>query len=135
MPDLSPTLTWTAVAALLISVMWVPYVIDRIMRRGAVRTMSNPKEDDQPPSEWGFRCQRAHIVAVESFTAFAPVAIIAGLHAPANPTSGTAAMVYFIALATHFTVYTIGVPFIRTLAFAVCCLATIAIALSLLGVA
>jgi uncharacterized MAPEG superfamily protein len=130
---LPPILYWTAAAALLIALMWVPYVLDRMIQRGLIGAMSNPDEDDAPPSAWGFRCQRAHIVAVESFTAFAPLALMAGLATEDKGGSGTAALIYLCGLAAHYIVYTLGVPVLRTVAFLVCVGATVSVGLNILG--
>ena len=129
-----PILYWTVIAALMIALMWAPYIVDRMIQRGIGGALANRTEDDAPASPWAFRCQRAHIVAVESFTAFAPIALIAGLATENVGGSGHAGMVYVIALGVHYVVYTLGIPVVRTLAFLTAAGATVAVGLNALGV-
>jgi len=62
---------------------------------------------------------KAHTNAVENLVLFA--ALVLGAHAMgvSTPAIGTAAAVYFWARLVHALVYTFGVPWLRTLAFAV----------------
>jgi uncharacterized MAPEG superfamily protein len=46
-----------------------------------------------------------------------PLLIAAQLHNPQAPAPAAAGMVYFLAMLTHYLVYTAGVPALRTLAY------------------
>ncbi|WP_101068414.1 MAPEG family protein [Roseovarius salinarum] len=124
---------YTLYAALWIAVAWLPYILDRIMVRGLLGAMGNPGPHLAPQSEWAQRAMRAHTVAVESFVAFAPLAVLAAIRMPADPYPGVLAMTYFFALLAHYIVYALGIPVLRTLAFAIAALSSVAMALRLLG--
>lgn len=124
---------YTALSALWIAVAWLPYILDRIMVRGLTGAMANPAKDATPQSPWAQRAMRAHTVAVESFVAFAPLALLAAMKIPQDTFPGTLAMIYFLAILAHYFIYTFGIPVLRTLAFAVAALSTVALALRLVG--
>ncbi len=109
-------LTWTVI---LTAVMWVPYVLNRLMVRGLVGAMANPSRADKPQSEWANRMMFAHDNAVENLIIFAPLVLI--LNAADYSTQWTvlACAVYFWVRLAHAIVYTLGIPVVRTLTFAV----------------
>ena len=45
--------------------LWVPYILDRIMVRGLMAAMANPSPKDKPQSAWAQRLLAAHTNAVE----------------------------------------------------------------------
>jgi len=105
-------------ATVLTGVLWIPYILDRIMVRGMVDAVGYP-ENPKPQSPWAQRLMKAHTNAVENLVLFA--ALVLGAHAMgvSTPAIGTAAAVYFWARLVHALVYTFKVPWLRTLAFAV----------------
>lgn len=124
---------WAVLSALLVSVMWIPYIIDRIMVRGLMGAMANPSSDETPQSPWAQRQKRAHTVGVETMAAFGPIAVFAYLTIPEDGLAATFAASYFFGLLAHYVIYTIGVPVARTLAFAVASLSILGLGLRVLG--
>src|SRR5262249_7343478 len=57
--------------------LWVPYILDRIMVRGPIGAMANPGPKDKPQSAWAQRLMAAHINAVENLVVFAPLVLTA----------------------------------------------------------
>ncbi len=98
---------------------WVPYILDRLATRGIMGTFANPSPDQPRQSEWAERMIAAHYNAVENLVVFAPLILL--LHALNISTGATvaAAATYFWARLVHLVVYTLGIPVVRTLAFAV----------------
>lgn len=125
---------YTALSALWIAIAWVPYILDRIAVRGLMGALANYDRDATPQSTWAQRAKRAHTVSVESFVAFAPLAVIAMIKMPEDSYSGTLAMGFFFGIVAHYIIYVIGIPVIRTLAFALAAFSTIGLALHVLGV-
>jgi uncharacterized MAPEG superfamily protein len=99
--------------------MWVPYILDRIMVRGLMGAMDNPKRGDKPQAPWAQRLYFAHTNAVENLIIFAPLVLILDAQGHSTETTVMACAVYFWARLAHAVVYTMGVPVLRTLAFAV----------------
>jgi len=97
--------------------LWVVYMIDRIIVRGLEATLNNPGPNAIPQSPWAQRLMAAHTNAVENLVLFAPLVLI--LHVM-NISSGltiTACVLYFSARLAHAVIYTWGVPLFRTLSF------------------
>src|SRR5262249_21671363 len=57
--------------------LWVPYILDRIMVRGPIGAMANPGPKAKPHSAWAQRLMAAHIDAVENLVVFAPLVLTA----------------------------------------------------------
>lgn len=124
---------YTALSGVWIAIAWLPYILDRIMVRGLLGGMANPSPDAAPQSAWAQRAMRAHTVAVESFVAFAPLAVIASIRMPDDSYPGMLAMTYFLGIFAHYIIYCLGIPVARTLAFALASLSTLALGLHVLG--
>jgi len=129
---MSDLVFWAVLSALLVAVMWVPYILDRIMIRGLTGAMGNPSPDAKQQSAWAQRQMRAHTVAIETMAAFGPIAVFAHLTIPDDSTAGTLAMTYFLGQFAHYVVYTLGIPYVRTLSFAVASLSILALGLRVL---
>ncbi len=108
-------LVWVTV---LTAVIWIPYILDRIMVEGmtdAVGYPANPK----PQSPWAQRLKGAHYNAVENLVIFAALVLVAQDAGVSNNATIMACMIYFWVRVVHLVAYTFAVPWVRTLAFAV----------------
>jgi len=102
----------------LTAVVWIPYIVDRLMVEGiadAVGYPANPK----PQSPWARRLKAAHYNAVENLIIFAALVLVAQDAGVSNNATVTACMVYFWARVAHLVAYTFAIPLARTLAFSV----------------
>lgn len=125
---------YTALSALWIGLCFFPYILDRIIVRGLFGAMASYSPDAKPQTTWAQRAARAHTVAVESFVAFAPLAIIAMIKMPEDSYPGILAMTYFIGIFAHYWIYLFGIPVLRTLTFVLAVLSTLGLGLRVLGV-
>jgi len=123
-------LTWTVI---LTGVLWIPYILDRIMVRGLMGAMANPSPADRPQSAWAQRLQKAHINAVENLVIFATLVLTLNVLHHSTESTVLACAVYFWARLVHAVVYTLGIPVLRTLAFAVGFVAQVALVLAVFG--
>lgn len=126
-------LYWLILATLMTSLMWLPYILDRIIVRGLIPAMDNPSSDDKPQSEWAKRAMLAHKNAVENLVLFAPLVIATHILGVGTSLTATMCMVYFVARLAHYVIYTAGIPVLRTLSFAASFLSVLILALNLLG--
>jgi uncharacterized MAPEG superfamily protein len=126
-------LMWLTLTIILTGVMWIPYIVDRIIVRGPKGALANPSRKDKPQSEWAQRLYFAHSNAVENLMIFAPLVLI--LDSQGINTEGTAiaCAVYFWSRLAHVIVYVIGIPVLRTLAFAVGFAAQVALVFAVFG--
>lgn len=129
---MSIALTYLAGTALLTALMWVPYILDRILVRGLPATVGYP---EKPPSgsPWAERAKAAHANAVENLAVFAPLVLIAEMTMAGNAAVATAAQVYLWARVLHWVVYVAKVPWVRTLAFTAGWVCTVVVAWQLLA--
>ncbi len=122
------SLTWVVT---LNAVMWIPYIVNTIMVRGIMDAVGYPEEPKQL-SGWATKMKAAHYNAVENLVVFAALVLIANAAGVSNEITVTAANVYFWARVVHLLSYTMAIPWVRTLSFAVGWLCQVAIILQLL---
>jgi len=113
---MKPELYYLVLTAAFTGLLWVPYVLDRMMKWGLVPTVSYPTN---PPAlaPWAERMRKAHGNAVENLVVFAALVLAAQDAGVSNGATATAAMVYFWARVVHVAAYTFAIPWVRTLAF------------------
>ena len=126
-------LYWLTLTLLMTALFWLPYVLDRIATRGLLgATLGTTPETGEKQSPWAQRAMKAHANAIENLAIFAPAVLALHLLNVSTPTTRLAAAAYFFARLAHFLVYTLGIPFARTPAFAVAWAAQIALIAALL---
>ena len=116
-------LTWTAAFTVLL---WIPYILAHIGNVGAKAALAYTAEDTPLPP-WAARAKKAHYNAIENLAPFAAVVLVAHLAGAANEATAVAATVYFFARIAHYVLYLAGIPYLRTLSFAVGWLAILCI--------
>lgn len=100
------------------AVLWLPYILAHIVNVGLMPALTY-KGDATPLPEWAARAKKAHYNAIENLIPFAVLVIIADLVGAANEATAVAAVTYFWARVAHYVLYAAGVPFGRTITFAV----------------
>jgi uncharacterized MAPEG superfamily protein len=130
---MTPELTWVAAMALITALMWVPYILSLIGQMGLVGALADGEHETPLEAAWARRCKRAHANAVENLVIFAPLAIGIHLAGLGSETTATACAVFFYARLAHYAIYWLGLPYIRTVVFAVSWLCLMVLALTLLG--
>ena len=108
-------LTWVTI---LTGVLWIPYILDRMVVWGLIDTVSYPAHP-KSQSPWAARLIKAHSNAIENLVIFAVLVLIAQDAGVTGGAVATAAAIYFWARVVHVLAYTFAVPWIRTLAFVV----------------
>jgi len=127
----SPELFWLTAATVLTAILWVPYVLNRIFEAGLCGALSKPPAG--PGAAWAVRTVAAHRNAAENLVIFAPLVLVAVFAHRTGPGTAQAAATYFFARLVHAIVYPLGIPVVRTLAFAVGWVACLRIALVIFG--
>ena len=122
------SLAWVAALHLVI---WVPYILNAIAVRGLSEAVGYP-ENPAPLAPWAERMKAAHYNAVENFVVFAALVLTANVAGVSNDTTVMACNLYFWARLVHVIVYTAGIPWLRTLSFAVGWVASVMLLLQLL---
>ena len=122
------SLTWVAA---LTAVLWVPYILNMIMVRGLLDAVGYP-ENPKPMAPWATRMKAAHYNAVENLVVFAALVLTLNAAGISNDTTVLACNVYFWARVAHFLVYGFGIPWLRTITYAIGWVCTIVLILQLL---
>ena len=118
MSDLSSELTSLLGVTALTAVLWIPYILNMISRRGIVDAVGYP-DDPLPMSPWAHRLKAAHANAVENLVVFAALVLLADAVDVSTSVTVTAAHVYFWTRLVHAVAYAFAIPWVRTLAFVV----------------
>jgi len=126
-PELT-SLTWVAALS---AIMWIPYILNTIMVRGLVDAVGYPAEP-KPLADWAQRMKAAHYNSVENLVLFAALVLVAHAAGISNETTVLVCKVYFWARVVHLLAYTMAVPWVRTLSFAVGWIACVALLVELL---
>tara|TARA_Y100001970_G_C13894642_1_gene680498 strand:- start:220 stop:606 length:387 start_codon:yes stop_codon:yes gene_type:complete len=98
-------------------VMWVPYVLNRILIRGLWDTLGYP-ENYPASAKWAERLQAAHYNSVENLVVFSALVLMAHVTSISNETTLLACHAYFWARLFFVISYTFAIPLGRTIAFA-----------------
>jgi uncharacterized MAPEG superfamily protein len=117
------------------ALMWVPYVMARMITHGPMAAVGNPGPGYPVDQPWVDRAKRAHVNAIENLAVFAPLVLIAAIAGLSTPATVTAAYVFVVARLAHYVIYAAGIPILRTLAFLGGACATLVIAAELLRAA
>ncbi len=122
-------LLWTT---LLTAVLWMPYIVDRILVLGITEAVGYPQQP-KPQSPWAQRLMKAHANAVENLVIFATLVLLAHAAGVSNGVTASACAVYFWARLAHAVAFTLAIPWVRTFSFIIAFGAQMAIAWQLLA--
>jgi len=134
MQTLSSELMWLTLTALLTALLWVPYILKQLASLGIFNALLVYSPEKLEAGTWPYRAYRAHMNAVENLAIFAPLALTVHVLGMSSALTAGACAIYFFARLAHVVVYVMGIPVVRTLAFAVGSFCQIALALAILGV-
>jgi uncharacterized MAPEG superfamily protein len=114
----TPELFFLTLTALFTGLLWVPIVLNRLTEIGLWSALKNPAPDARPLAPWALRLASAHRNAIENLVVFAPLALAVSVLQLGTVGTTRACGLYFAARVAHAVVYALGIPVVRTLAFA-----------------
>jgi len=128
-------LYWLVLTTAMTGMLWLPYIVNRVMELGPPPASWHPLQDPPPKAPWAARAMRAHMNAVENLAIFAPLVLAVHATNSGTPVTAAASTIYFFTRTAHFAISIFGVPIpFRTMAFLIGFLAQMALAATLLGV-
>ena len=110
-------LYWLILSLLLTAVLWMPYIINRLLEQGIFAGFWDPDGETSTKVAWAQRLMDAHVNAVENLVIFAPLVIITHILEMNTELSATAALLYFFSRLAHAILFTLRVPVLRIVAF------------------
>ena len=129
---MKPELQYLAWTTVLTALIWLPYVVDRTLVWGLTDTVGYP-DAPKPQTPWARRMKAAHANAIENLVVFATLVLVANAAGISNGTIVLAAQVYFWSRIVHLVAHTMGLPWVRTLAFTGGFVAQMMVAWQILG--
>jgi len=128
---ITPELTYLTWVTVFTALMWMPYILNTIVVRGLLNAVGY-SENPKPLAPWAARMKQAHSNAIENLVVFGLLIFVAQAAGANNETTALASAIYFYARIVHFVTYSLGIPWVRTLAFAVGFMCQISLALQIL---
>jgi len=125
-------MTSLALISAFTALLWMPYLLNRIAVRGIAATVGYPV-NPPPLAPWAERLRLAHANAVENLAVFAPLVLAAQVLNISTPVTVLAGSLYLWSRVAHAVVYSLGLPWLRTLAFTGGFVAQMLVAWQLLG--
>jgi uncharacterized MAPEG superfamily protein len=127
-------LYWLTLTVLMTALMWLPYIINRMLEQGISFAMWDPQGETKTAVIWAERMTRAHKNAVENLIIFAPLVLTLQLTDLSNELTALACIMYFFSRLTHYIVFSLGIPLLRIFAFMTSVVAQFILAFTLLGI-
>lgn len=124
---------WLILSILLTAILWLPYIINRLLEQGIFKALWDPDGETTSQIEWAQRLMNAHVNAVENLVIFAPLVIISHVLNMNTELTAVAAILYFYSRLAHVVLFTFRVPVLRIIAFFGGFIAQIILILTLLG--
>ena len=115
---MSADLTWLVWSAALALVQMLIAVLAAMAQVG-LPTLAGNREGLAPPTGLAWRAQRAHLNMLESLVVFAIVVLVAAVADRSNATTALGAALFFWGRLAYAIVYVAGIPWLRTLVWAV----------------
>ena len=125
---------WLTLTVCMTGLMWVPYIINRIVEQGIMTAIWDPQGETETKVAWANRMARAHSNAVENLVIFAPLVLAIQFTGLNDDTTALACMAYFFARLLHFISFSMGIPVARVVTFMVSVVAQLALVFTLLAV-
>ena len=113
-PDLQ-MLVWSAALALVQMLVAVAGAQSQL----GLPMLAGNREDLPAVTGWGGRARRAHLNMLESLVVFAIVVLVAHVAGRANESTALGAMLFFWGRVAYAIIYVVGLPWLRTAAWAV----------------
>ena len=113
-PDLQ-MLVWSAALALVQMLVAVAGAQTQL----GLPMLAGNREDLPAVTGWGGRARRAHLNMLESLVVFAIVVLVAHVAGRANESTALGAMLFFWGRVAYAIIYVVGLPWLRTAAWAV----------------
>ena len=92
---LTTELYWLTLTVLMTGLMWLPYIINRMLEQGLGFAIWDPQGETKTDIVWAERMARAHTNAVENLIIFAPLVLTLQLTQLNNELTALACMIYF----------------------------------------
>ena len=131
--ELSTELRWVIATILMTSMLWIPYILNRMFEQGILNAIWDPQGYTETKRDWARRMMQAHENAVENLVIFAPLVVLVEVTGLNSEITASACILYFFTRMLHYLAFTFAVPIVRVVTFLVGFGVQVTLALTLLG--
>jgi uncharacterized MAPEG superfamily protein len=131
--EISIEVYWLVLTILMTAIMWVPYVVNRIIEMGVVPAFMDRYGVTEAKAAWANRMMAAHVNAVENLVLFAPLVILVVMFNAGTADTALAVQIYFFARLAHFLLFTFATALLRVVSFLVGFGAEMVLVMALIG--
>ena len=131
--ELSTELHWLIATILMTSMLWIPYILNRMFEQGILNAIWDPQGYTETKRDWARRMMQAHENAVENLVIFAPLVVLVEVTGLNSEITASACILYFFTRMLHYLAFTFAVPIVRVVTFLVGFGVQVTLALTLLG--
>jgi len=131
--EITTEVYWLVLTILMTAVMWLPYILNRIVELGIVPAFMDTYGHTVAKAAWANRMMAAHVNAVENLVLFAPLVILVAMFNAGSANTALAVQVYFFSRLGHFLLFTFAVPLFRIVSFLVGFAAEMVLVWALIG--
>ncbi|MCP3849534.1 MAG: MAPEG family protein [Gammaproteobacteria bacterium] len=110
-------LYWLTLSILMTSVLWVPYIINRLFEQGIAVGLWDPDGETKTQIPWAKRLMSAHVNSVKNLVVFAPLVILVHILGVSSELTGQATVIHFFSRLFHAVLFTLRVPVLRIISF------------------
>lgn len=114
---LATEIYWLTLTLLMTSLLWVPYIINRMVEQGVFTALWDPLGHTEARAPWANRMMRAHENAIENMVVFAALVLILKLTGLSTTITEYASILYFFARVGHVIVFVLAMPLLRVVTF------------------
>lgn len=115
-PKMTTDLKMLLATTILAAFHYLPYAVAFIRHWGLSYAASN-RADLKPLPDWAMRAQAAHCNMTENFSHFAVLVLLVHALGANNQLTAVGTMLFFYGRLVYLFVYTLGLPWIRSLAY------------------
>jgi uncharacterized MAPEG superfamily protein len=130
---MSPMLTWLGWSVVLLLVQVVLQASLASLELGTAYTAGPHDEERKPKNVYAGRADRALKNLLETYPAFVALALALALTAKTGGSGATGAQIWFWARIVYLPLYLLGVPYVRTVAWAISVVGLVMMLFALLG--
>ena len=113
----SPEIYWLSITTMMTALLWIPQILNSIIKSGPIKAFLFPDAASQLYSDWAQRSKAAHNNAVQNLVIFSPLVILLLFLGLENELTALASMIYFITRLIHYIMHVLAIPLLRTIAF------------------
>ena len=105
----SPEIYWLTLTIVMTALLWIPQILNSIVKSGPLKAFLFPDAASQLYSDWAQRSKAVHNNAVQNLMIFSPLVIFLLFLGLKNELTALASMIYFITRLIHYITHVLAI--------------------------